>query len=414
MDGDGRKYLDLFLWIVLGVIVGTATFVVFLSGPAPAETPEAPTVEVPDVPEVPEPEVFVPPEVDVTIITYDDCPECNSTTYLMAQMYELEPNLNFTIGTVEEVAFDSPEGIELIEQYNIEKLPTMLISKEASVDMTFSDVWASGVGSIEDDGTFVFRFMYPPYYVVEDSSVHGRVEAYVISPNNCTECEDLNGFIDYLQGESVLMYFSNRTSLTENDTMAQELIAQYNITKLPTFLLSEGATEYPVFDEQLTNLMHEMDGMYVLAEPLPPYVDIESREVLGLVEVIHITDGSCTDCFDTESLVQSIVMAFGMKITGEVSYDVNTTEAQDLIEQYNISLVPTILISPEASAYPSFEEMWTSTDDSLEADGWYVYRSHALVQDLVYQDLNAPEIEEPVDVPVGNETVAGNETNETA
>jgi len=402
MDGDGRKYLDLFLWIVLGVIVGTTVFVVFLSSPAPAEAPEVPQVEVPVVPEV-KPDVFVPPKADVTLITYDDCPACNSTAYLLSQINELEPNLNFTIGSVAKVAYDSPEGIRLIEQYNIDKLPTLLISKEAASDMTFSDVWASGVGSIENDGTFVFRFMYPPYYVVEDSSVHGIVEAYVISPENCTECESLDGFVDYLQSESVLMYFSNRTSLTESDARAQELIAQYNITKLPIFLLSEGVTEYPIYEAQLSNLLVDVNGTYVLSEPLPPYVDIESREVKGLVYVVRVVDSSCTDCFDTDPLIESIVDAFGMKIINDTTYDINSTEGQALVVKYNISLVPTVLISSEASVYPSFEEMWTSTDDSLESDGWYVYRSHALVPELLYRDLNAPETLE-------NETA----TNESA
>lgn len=412
MNDSGRKYLDLFLWAVLGVIVGTAIFVLFLSEPAaaPEAQPETPPwQDVPDVPDMPIVEAL--PEVTVTVITYDDCSDCNSTEYLLLlQLEELRPNLAFNITEVDRVASDSPEGAALIEQYDIAMLPGIIISEGAAADEQFTSIWTANVGTLEDDGALVFRNHYPPYYDVAESKVRGLVDAYVIAPLECEYCEDLDGFLDYLGGDAVLVRFSSRASLLENDTEAQELMERYNLTKLPVFIFSDEITAYPIYEEQLGPLMSDEDGWVVLRDVLPPYFDVEAGEEVGLVEVIKLTDASCPECFDTAPLIESLEAQFGLAVVSTTTHDVSSAEGQALVDKYNISLVPTVLISPEASVYPGFEDVWVGMGDSVEADGWYTYRNHESVSfDLVYRDLNAPEepeppAEEPAVEPEENET----------
>ncbi|MFH1393345.1 MAG: hypothetical protein ABIH29_00510 [Candidatus Micrarchaeota archaeon] len=415
MKDCSRKYLDLFLWIVLGVILGTAIFVLFLS--APQTTPPAGTQ--PSVPTIPQPPAQQPPaevakpEATVTVITYDGCEDCNSTVYLLGQLKDLEPNFNFTLAEAIMVAHDSPEGIRLIEKYGIGMLPTMIVSSEASVDTTFSGVWAANVGTIESDGSFVFRKIYPPYFEASSDSVRGFVDAYVISPERCDECEDLNGFIDYLAGDMVLITFSSRQSLNESDDLAQELIGRYNITKLPVFLLSNEVTVYPVYGEQLALIVSpEADGWQVLSDWFPPYVDLgNDHKIVGLVEIVKLVDSSCEDCFDPEPLAQSITSAFGLYVAEQNEYDISSPEGRALVEKYDITLVPTVLVSPEASEYSDFSETWTSAGDTMEADGWYVYRSHAMISsELIYRDLSAPELPENQMEPPESEPEAENGT----
>ncbi|MCF6276558.1 MAG: hypothetical protein L3J07_01770 [Candidatus Magasanikbacteria bacterium] len=48
------------------------------------------------------------------------------------------------------------EGQELIDRYNIKSVPTIIMSKEAGDYNSLRNVW-SKVGSVEDDGVFIFR-----------------------------------------------------------------------------------------------------------------------------------------------------------------------------------------------------------------------------------------------------------------
>ncbi len=396
MDEAGRRYLDLFLWIVVGVMVGTAVFVLFLSpGAEPAE-PAAPVpAEPPEVPAPPEPTEPTLSEVEVTHITYDDCEECQSSTYLLDEILQLEGQFGFDI-TVNEVTHDSTEGAALIEQYSITKLPSLVISKEAGDNEDFSNVWVLGIGTVEGDGNFVFRELYPPYYDMDSASVKGMVDAYVIAPDeNCLACEDLNGYLDFLAGEQVLVYFTGRTQYNQSEPEAQELIGKYNITKLPVFILGKDISTYSIFDDQISGLVsQESDGYYVLRELLPPYTDVETGEVKGAVSIVYLTDPSCEDCFDPVGLTSGMV-SFGIYIAEERTVELNSTEGQALLVKYNISKVPTMLVSPDASMYPGFTDAWAELNGPQAEDGWYVFNSHELITpEAIYRDLSAPESEE--------------------
>jgi hypothetical protein len=410
MNDNGRKYLDLFLWIVIGVIIGTAVFVLFLSEPESQPPPEVqPSGPIDIIPPGP-----TMAQVGITVITYDECTECKSAALLVEQLNEIAPIFMFEISAFDEVAYDSPEGQQLIETYDIKKLPSVILSKEASSNSTFLEIWKAGVGTEESDGSLVFREHYPPYYDADAGETRGLVEAYVINPENCSVCDDLNEYVDYMGGEFVMMAFSKNETLNENDPLAQEMIAKYNITKLPVFVLSDDVQVYQFYDDQLVFLVsEEEDGWVVLRQVVPPYIDLEQNHSLtGVVTMIQIVDSSCTDCMDPSTLSQSLASTFGFYVGEEFVYDVNGTEAQDLLERYNITRYPTVLVSPDASVYYGFEDQWTSAEDTKEEDGWYVFRSHSLLTDVKYIDLEAPEEpeeptlpEEPgIEVPEGNET----------
>jgi hypothetical protein len=65
---------------------------------------------------------------------------------------------------------------------------------------------------------------------------------------------------------------------------------------------------------------------------------------------------------------------------------VNSTEARLLIQKYNLTQLPAILFSPEASAYLSFDSTWIGTNNTIEQDGWYVFRNYDLLG-YGYQNL---------------------------
>ena len=65
---------------------------------------------------------------------------------------------NYGVYTAEETTVDisSEQGQALREKYNITKVPTMIASEELQYYKTINEIWEK-VGTIEDDGTYVFR-----------------------------------------------------------------------------------------------------------------------------------------------------------------------------------------------------------------------------------------------------------------
>lgn len=90
--------------------------------------------------------------VDVIYLEKNDCPVC----------YDVSVNknilLNFGIKIKSENTYDisSPEGIKLIQKYDIKKAPVIILSPDSKYYPSFVGVWGN-VGTIEDDGWFVMR-----------------------------------------------------------------------------------------------------------------------------------------------------------------------------------------------------------------------------------------------------------------
>lgn len=377
-----RNYLDLFFWIVLGLILGGAIF--FVLGLGVPQTTDGKNITQNQTQNG---SVVLPTQVLVThIIT--DCEECNSTVYLLNQLDQVGSNYNMEF-SVRDVQYDSDEAKSLIQKYGVEKLPTMILSKEASSNTNFTGIWTTRVGTQEEDGSLVYRSYYPPYYKVDTGKIAGMVSAYAINVVGCPECEDVNGYLEYFGGPQAMVFFKNKSILYENDPLAQELIAKYNITKLPSFIASSDLEEYPI-SETLSNFMsRESDGAFVLRSPLMPYLDLERNHTLvGEVKIKELIDSSCTDCFNVSVLVEGVTSSFSLYISNKTTYDINSTEGKELIKRYNITQVPTIVISPDAADYETFAETWTKNGrDTVESDGWFVYRSHSAVEGLVYRNL---------------------------
>lgn len=390
MEDDGRKYLDIFLWVVLGIIAGAAIFVIFSNpeaGPAEPAAQAPPTwqnttpVEEPGQPYS---------SVSAILLTHGGCPKCNSSHYLLSQLQEFAPLYMLNVSSVREVAFDSEEGSRIIEEYGIGAIPTIVLSREASANATFQQIWESSVGTVEGDGSFVFRALYPPYFNTTEGRIHGVVTAFQIDADSCSECMDLTPYLDYMAGSSVMVEFGSRTRLNESDPQAQELISRYGITKLPTFIFDSEISVYPLYAEQLSYMLEEQeDGWFVLNKQVPPYVDLsKNRSIEGKVRAVKLVDGNCTGCFDPEYLVSSLKDSVGIYVSEVAAYDISDPAGSELVTRYNITKVPTILLSPEASAYSGFGEVWASGGDTIESDGWFVFRNHEAGQ-LAYRNLSS-------------------------
>jgi hypothetical protein len=375
-------FLPLVLWVAIGVVLGLGLYLVFFQPVAPV--PPTPTPNI--TPNVTPPTTI--PNVEITLINYSACNNCNSSEFLLDQIKSLSSTFNLNISKVTYLEHDSDAAKSLISKYSINLIPTMIVSSEAGSSSDFVTGWAN-IGSQESDGTFVYREVYPPYYDLGDKTLKGLVEVTEIEAN-CSQCHDSSMLVDFLASQNVAMVFSKRTKLPQNSSEAQALISKYNITKLPAFVLSSEASVYP-FTEQVWDVYgsEESDGSLVYRGVFPPYVDLTKNEsVVGLVTLIELVPPNCTDCYNVSIHEDGLNQSFGLVFGNKTRILTNSTLGENLTSKYNISKVPTVILSNDATLYPDFNVSWAQMG-SVESDGWLVFRALDALQ-VNYMNLTIP------------------------
>jgi hypothetical protein len=377
---SSKTYIDIVIWVVAGLALGGILYLAAFQPHQPAAGLNATGSQAGNGTNLSG--TAAQAKVDITVINPQDCPECRPMGPFVMQLGNVAESLNITVGEVRNLT--AAEGAALIAKYNITRLPAAILTGGPFPEAFIYD-WESTAGTRESDGALVLREIYPPYY--EDGAVVGLVEGIAIMPANCPECPDTGGVFTYLSDEAGVV-FSSTTLLNETDAEARALIAKYGITKVPALLLSDDAEAYPPIVEYLLPLGEMKDGWFVLRNVTPPYVDLEANgTVRGLVESILLVNSSCTDCYNVSEMSAYIASGTGFALVSNRTYDVNSTEARAVLKRYNITAIPTVLYSPEASAYAGFTELWEERGNTVESDGWFVFRGLDLIG-VTYQNVS--------------------------
>ena len=377
---------SLLIWVAVGILIGGLVYFVLPKAPQPT----SPTLQN-TTPQAPPSNATAVQGITVTMISEPRCPACNSTKYLLAQLVDAAPKLKLNVTAVTQLDSNSAEAQALISKYSIKLLPSFIVSKEAGSSSDFTSAWSS-IGSEESDGSFVFRKVYPPYFDVETGAAVGFVDLTEIPPADCEDCFNTSQFTSFLTGDQVAMVLRNQAVLVPGSAEAKALIARYNITRLPALLLSKDAGAYPYIDQEWPQLgTVASDGTYVFSGLVPPYADLTKNGAIeGRVTLVELIDPSCKACYDVSLHYQSLRQSFGMVVTNRTTYYTNTTAGKALLAKYNITLLPTIVLSPDAALYPGFNQSWSKIG-TAEKDGWLVMRNLDTLG-VVYMNLTSGNV----------------------
>lgn len=321
------------------------------------------------------------PEVDLFVIENPDCQECINVSKVIG-IIKGAPTLD--VVSDKTVAYDSEEGKELIAEYDLKRLPAFVM-KIAS-DTNFE----GDLPPFEKrNGDLVFDETPPPYYAVKDGQVKGIVKVTKIVNPDCEECFDLDLLMNNLRTFGV--YIDEEETIAYDTADGQELVEKYGIDKVPTLLFSGDAAEY----EQIAQVWKtigtvEDDGTMVLRQVNPPYYSIEDSAVKGIVDITFVVDDSCEECYDLTQLQDMFTKQLAMQFNIEKTVDVSTAEGMDLVDEYNITKVPTLILSEGASEYPGLVTAWSQIGDVV--DGRYVLTKIDAVPNAVYKNLETDEI----------------------
>jgi hypothetical protein len=323
------------------------------------------------------------PRLTLTVITSAGCRDCSNVSAALAALRTLDANI--TRETT--LDFADAKAKDLLQRYRADRVPTILVQGDTR-DPRFTRAWAT-FGVVREDGTVVFTGTQAPYLNVSTGKVEGLVTLTVLVDERCSLCPDYKTAVD--QFRQVGLAIAEERRIDYNSTEGRALVRAYNLTKVPTVLLSPEAWSYSVVQEAWTNIgTREADGTLVLRQVNPPYRDLAAGHIAGLVTLVNVVDGQCTPCYDV-AIHRQLFDRFGIVFKQEDTHDIASVRGRALTAQYNITKVPTVLLSPEASLYPVLTQIWSQLGTN-ESDGWLVFRNMEALPNLVYYDTLAGKI----------------------
>lgn len=322
-------------------------------------------------------EVARPANIEIIKIS-SSCTDCFNIDAVIEQIKAM----NVKVTTEKTVDYTAPEGYSIVNRYGIVKLPSLIITGEINKSSSLTSFWNSN-GKIENN-TFIFTAVKPPYTDATTNKIAGRVAVTKIYDSSCGNCTDMNRLIADLERLSVKI--TDKKELDYNSNESKELISKYSIKIIPTIVLSSEIAAYEdILPVILQSSTKETDSSYVMRAIMPPFRNLTSNKLEGFASLIELNDSSCSECYNVKTH-ESIARGFGVVLANITMYDINSSEGIVLLKKYNITKVPTILISPDADVYATFKLVWKDVG-TVEKDGWFVFTHPEVFQGQKYKDL---------------------------
>lgn len=322
-------------------------------------------------------EKMKPAKIELAIIKNSKCSDCFDISPIVS--YIKSANVNVTKETSFE--FDSKQGKELISKYKIQKIPTLIVTGD--IDKVALE------GLEKKENALILSNLKPPYTNAATGKIEGRVSLYILKDAACDKCADFTSLTTEMKKAGIRI--SEEKNIESSSDEGKALAKKYGIGFVPTLIISKDASAYPIMQQAWPRLgTIESDGSYVLRLVSPPYINLTTGKLRGLVNVVYLTDKSCTDCYDVNLNNQILTNpnGFAMKFDKEETIDISDSKGKELISKYNITQVPTVILSDEVSAYPSSKGMQQFF--SAEKDASYVLRKLQVLG--TYKDLATNQI----------------------
>ena len=207
-----------------------------------------------------------------------------------------------------------------------------------------------------------------------------KLDIASIFSESCDKCLDTSLAVEAIKEQGFTVAKDEKFEI--NSKEAKSLISKYSIKRVPAVIIT-GEISKAAALEQFTE---KINGALVFQSMQPPYVDASTGKVAGYVDLTILSDKSCSQCYNATDHRKILYGNFGVVIGSEKILDVSSDEGKQVLLKYNISKVPTVIVSKEVSLYPGIQEVWPSVG-TIEADGSYVFRNFGAWPGQTYKDL---------------------------
>ena len=181
-----------------------------------------------------------------------------------------------------------------------------------------------------------------------------KLEVTKILLSDCKECFDIEAALENIKKQNVDI--TKEKTLFLDESQAKELIRNFNIKKFPAMVIS-GEVNKTQQLKSFFNGVGEFSGQnnVVYTSISPPYYDMSAAKVVGKVSIVNVVDSSCKECVPLSQVADSLKQS-GVAVTEEKSYEYTSKEGIDLINEFNVSRIPAILISNEIDYYEDVKQ----------------------------------------------------------
>ncbi len=183
------------------------------------------------------------------------------------------------------------------------------------------------------------------------------IEVTAIEADDCAQCTPLASITAQIAAARANV--TKSTLLKSADPKSQELIREYSIRRLPTAVVTGEVDKVSIagFTKVGNALVH--------AQTAPPYVDVATGSVKGLVSLTYVNASGCAECPDLLPAVQqlrSIITVKGVNVV-----DKDSPEGKALVEEYAMARLPGILVSSAVAEYPIASQL--AATGTVKKDG---------------------------------------------
>jgi hypothetical protein len=312
--------------------------------------------------------------MNLTIIV----PKCETCVNLSTIAAFLNANFDANLNS-REIDASSSEAKELIAKYSIARLPSAVLQANLSSPLP-------GFVPVGDASVFLPE---PPYLDMKSGIVKGRVTVVSIVPE-CSSCVNISLVLLALRNNGI--YFEANKTVGAASDEGKRIIKNYNITKLPTMIFSKDALDYSVVNRSWPGIgTVELDDKLVLRRVPPPFLDLETNSVKGIVDITWLTDSTCSECYNVSVHKDFLLTNFALKVGSERTVDVSSADGRALAKKYSIELVPTYILSAEAQYYSSLVTAWKDVGIAAD-DGSFVFTNLGALVGYAHKNLTSGKI----------------------
>lgn len=330
-----------------------------------------------------------PANLNIIRITDSSCSDC----FDIDPVIESIKKANANITSERSIDFSSDEAKQLIDKYEIKKLPTIVVTGEVNKSNVVN-LWNQNWFAEMKDGTqvsSVYVGQSPPYRDIDADRVLGLVSVTRIVDPSCDECASLNPIINSFRQVGAVI--KNDVTVEYDSAEGNDLIKIYGVREIPAMIISKDILDYPQIAQIWPRLnATEKNGSYALHVLNPPYRDVALDKVVGIVDVIYLNDSTCTNCYNVLVHKQILGVNFGVFLINETVVDINSTEGKAVVNKYNITKAPVFVMSPDAKYYTALTQIWPSV--GTVENGWYVFRNVTAIGGI-YRDLTTGRVVVP-------------------
>ncbi len=213
--------------------------------------------------------------VSITLVNASSCRECADMAPLISQLKKQATVTDFKVFDK-----DSQEGKKIIDEYEMERLPGILVSNEIMEYPAGPQLAATGTA--KKGGTIALS-ANPPYLNTSTGKVEGLTTLILLNDTSCAECYDVSMHISIVKNRFGV-YTESIKTVDVASTEGKEMASKYGINAVPTILITGDAQAYTALAAIWPSVgTVEKDGTHVFRQMSQiagsPYKNLTTGEI---------------------------------------------------------------------------------------------------------------------------------------